>query len=57
MFFPFALYICYAFEKSKNISNDFMGIFSANPHEMIGPQAYGGVVAFQGRSYRGYVNY
>jgi len=32
-YFPFTLYVCYAFEKNKNISKDFLGISSANPHE------------------------
>jgi len=33
MFYPFALYICYAFEKPKNISKDIVGVSSANPYE------------------------
>ena len=33
IFFPFALFICFAFEEIQKYFKDFVGISSANPHE------------------------
>ena len=42
------------YQEKPNIQHYFPPMESKN---MIGPQAHGGVVAFQGRSHRDYVNY